>query len=198
MPRKPLVLVAALALLSTGCNWYYNTLPGPDDLMHRVPWFDHMIVQRSVHPYQFADVPRYTVPGTVPVTGGERDWGTGDPWQLQYAFDTMYAKKLPNPTDPAATVARGDTLYHTFCAVCHGPAGNPADATVGPRLGALSLLTPRAKAYPDGYLYSMVRYGRGLMPRYGDKIRPADRWAIVNYVRVLQAAADSTAAGGKN
>jgi mono/diheme cytochrome c family protein len=44
----------------------------------------------------------------------------------------------------------------------------------------------------------MVRYGRGLMPRYGDKIRPADRWAIVNYVRVLQAAADSTAAGGKN
>ena len=28
------------------------------------------------------------------------------------------------------------------------------------------------------------------MPRYGDKVyRPADRWAIVNYVRTLQAAA---------
>jgi hypothetical protein len=34
------------------------------------------------------------------------------------------------------------------------------------------------------------------MPRYGDKIvRPDDRWAVVNYVRSLQAAApDSTAA----
>jgi mono/diheme cytochrome c family protein len=35
----------------------------------------------------------------------------------------------------------------------------------------------------------MIRYGRGVMPHYGDKVyRPADRWAVVNYVRKLQAA----------
>lgn len=200
MPRRLLTACAALGLLLTGgCNWYYNTLPSPDDLMHAIPWFDHMIVQPSVHPYQFADVPRDTPEGTVPVTGGERDWGTGNPWMLQYAFDTLVADRLPNPTDKAATLARGDTLFHTFCSVCHGPAGDPAAATVGPRLGALSLLTPRAKTFKDGYLYSMIRYGRGLMPRYGDKIRPDDRWAIVNYVRTLQAAsADTGHAGGKN
>ena len=49
-----------------------------------------------------------------------------------------------------------------------------------------SLLTPKAMAYSDGYLYSMVRHGRGLMPAYGDKIRGTDRWSVVNYVRVLQ------------
>lgn len=197
MPRKAALLLAlAAALGTTGCNWYYNTLPGPDDLMHAIPWFDHMIVQRSVHPYQYADVPRYTPAGTVPVTGGERDWGRGDPMLLQYAFDTVYADRLPNPTDRAATLARGDTVYHTFCAVCHGPAGNSADATVGPRLGAPSLLTARAKGYKDGYIYSMIRYGRGVMPRYGDKIRPDDRWAVVNYVRKLQAA-DTTTGGAR-
>jgi hypothetical protein len=46
----------------------------------------------------------------------------------------------------------------------------------------------------------MVRYGRGIMPQYGDKVtRPADRWAIVNYVRKLQgqaAVVNTGAAGG--
>lgn len=192
MPRKLTALLVAGSAFLGGCNWYYNTLPGPDDLMHAVPWFDHMIVQRSVHPYQYADVPRYTPEGTVPITGGEREWGTGNPMMLQYAFDTLVANRLPNPTDKSATLARGDTIYHRFCAVCHGPAGNSADATVGPLLGAPSLLTPRARGYKDGYIYSMIRYGRGVMPRYGDKIRPDDRWAVVNYLRTLQAAPDST------
>ena len=37
-------------------------------------------------------------------------------------------------------------------------------------MGAPSLLTARARGYSDGYLYSIMRYGRGVMPRYGDKI----------------------------
>ena len=45
-----------------------------------------------------------------------------------------------------------------------------------------------ARGYNDGYLYSMVRYGRLLMPQYGDKIvRIDERWAVVDYVRSLQA-----------
>jgi mono/diheme cytochrome c family protein len=182
-------------LLTTGCNWYYYDLPSIDEVWYHVPWFDHMIAQRSVHPYSRADIPRYTVAGTVPITGGERDWRVGDPLGASYGFDSTYAKRLPNPTDKQAT-ARGDTLYHTYCAVCHGTDGNSANATVGPKLAAPSLLTDRARSYADGYLYSMVRYGRGIMPQYGDKVtRPADRWAIVNYVRHLQAAAPAVVTG---
>ena len=55
-------------------------------------------------------------------------------------------------------------------------------------MGAPSLLTPRARGYTDGYIYSIIRYGRGVMPRYGDKVVvPAERWAIVSHVRKLQA-----------
>ena len=82
--------------------------------------------------------------------------------------------------------AAGDTLYQNYCAVCHGPAGD-AKGPVSPRIGAPSLLTARARAYTDGYIYSIIRYGRGVMPRYGDKVYlPRDRWAIVNHVRKLQ------------
>lgn len=196
MPRKlPAALALAASLLTGGCNWYYYDTPSIDEIWYHVPWFDHMIAQRSVHPYSRADIPRYTVAGTVPITGGERSWRVGDPLAASYGFDSMYAKRLPNPTDKVAT-ARGDTLYHVYCAVCHGPVGNSAEATVGPKLAAPSLLTDKARGYPDGYLYSMIRYGRGIMPQYGDKItRPADRWAIVNYVRQLQAAAPTVVTG---
>ncbi len=178
MARK---LALAALLLLAGCNWYYDKVPSPDVLMEAIPWFDHMIKSRAVHPYARADVPRNTVPGTVPITGGEADWGAEFT-----AGNPATADKLLNPTVPESTLVRGDTLFHTFCAVCHGNVG-AGDGTVGPKLGAPSLLTDRARGYSDGYLYSIIRYGRGAMGRYGDKVyRREDRWAIVNYVRQLQ------------
>jgi mono/diheme cytochrome c family protein len=175
----------AVVLLG-GCNWYYNTLPSPDDLVKLVPWFDHMITSPAVHPYAKTRAPRNTPKGIVPVTGGEPEWGTGDPTKLVYGFDTLVANKVANPTNRAATLAKGDTVYTNFCSTCHGPLGD-GQGPVGVRIAAMSLLTDKAKGYVDGYLYSMIRYGRGVMPQYGDKIfRVEDRWAAVNYVRKLQ------------
>lgn len=177
------LLTAAAALLVGGCNWYYHTLPSPDDLVAAVPWFDHMIKSRAVHPYQRADIPRTTVPGTVPVTGGEGDW------RAEWAsLNTATADRLVNPTVPEETVVRGDTLFQTYCAVCHGPSGG-GDGPVARKFGGNvpALTNDKVRAFSDGYLYSIIRYGRGNMPRYGDKVhRPEDRWAIVNYVRRLQ------------
>jgi len=196
--------LGALLLAAAGCDFYYHKLPSPDDVLHAVPWFDHMIRARYVRPYETAGVPRNTVPGTVPVTGGEPDWGAE--WA---AGKTATADALRNPTRggagpvprhgaetpeiPGTLDAKGDTLYQTFCAVCHGPAG-AGDGPVGRRIGAPALTTDRARGFSDGYIYSIIRYGRGIMPRYGDKVYdPLDRWAIVNHVRKLQAAA----AGGR-
>jgi mono/diheme cytochrome c family protein len=207
MPRhSPVVLALLVALGTAGCDWYYNTLPSPDDLWHITPWFDHMIVQKSVNPYSRADLPRYTPEGSVPLTGGEADWSAE--W-LQ--GKTTTADALVNPTTtgaagprvrhgamtpdlPGSIDAKGDTLYQNFCETCHGPAG-AGDGPVGRRMGAFPLLTPRARAFSDGYIYSIIRYGRGVMPRYGDKVfDPMDRWAIVDHVRKLQAQAPQPAA----
>lgn len=209
------LVAAALALASSGCQFWYDKVPSPDHLWYRIAWFDHMIKSPAVNPYSRADVPREVVKGSVPLGGGEADWQTGDPAMLAYAFDQAVADRLANPTRtggpmpkpgpalpeiPAELVARGDTLYHTYCAVCHGDKG-AGDGPVAARfVGVPSLLTERARGYTDGYLYSIVRYGRGLMPKYGDKLPDQrDRWAIVNHVRALQAAgAAPTVAGGRN
>ncbi len=175
------LLLGALLLL-TGCNWWYDKVPSPDQLWYRIPWFDHMLGSRAVFPYETAGVPRRTPEGIVPITGAEAEWGA----EFKRGVFTT-ANSLRNPTSPQETLARGDTLYHFFCAVCHGGAGT-GNGPVGLRMGAPALVTDRARAFSDGYLYSYIRYGgQTIMPRYGDKIyRPEDRWAVVNYVRHLQ------------
>jgi mono/diheme cytochrome c family protein len=177
----PGALALVAALLATGCDYYYNDVPSPDALMHAIPWFDGMIKSPAVHPYQRADIPRQAVPGTVPITGSEGDW-SGE-W---VTGNTTTADRLGNPLAGQAATARGDTLYQTFCAVCHGVSG-AGDGPVGPKVAAFPLNTDRARAFSDGYLYSIIRFGRGIMPAYGDRVRGQARWEIVNYVRSLQA-----------
>ena len=186
--------LALLLLFSGACDFYYYRLPSPDELWHVIPWFDHMIHARYIRPYETHKVPRYTPEGTVPVSGGEPDWSSE--W---VSGKTTTANALRNPLSrahpPGASLpvipreieAAGDTLYRNFCGVCHGPTGN-ADGSVSRQMGAPSLLTPRARGYSDGYIYGIIRYGRGVMPRYGDKVVvPAERWAIVSHVRKIQA-----------
>ena len=40
----------------------------------------------------------------------------------------------------------------------------------------MSIVTDKAKAYADGYIFGMIRNGRGLMPTY-NRIEEPDRWA---------------------
>lgn len=186
--------LAALTLSTTSCDFYYHRLPSPDDLWHIIPWFDHMVQARYIRPYETQLVPRYTPEGSVPVSGGEPDWSAewvaGRTTTANALKNPLTAAHPPGPSLPVIPrqfEAAGDTLYQNFCSVCHGATGN-ADGTVSRQMGAPSLLTPRARGYADGYLYGIIRYGRGVMPRYGDKVVvPADRWAIVGHVRKLQA-----------
>jgi mono/diheme cytochrome c family protein len=171
----PAALACALAALA--CN--------PDDVVHRVGWFATMRHQRSVKPYA---EPRMPVPGTVPVTGDEVD---------SVAMEA--ADRLPNPrARTAESLNRGQWVYDTYCLVCHGPAGlgdGPISAANGRELpgpfpGIPSLVDADRQQLTDGWLYAVVTnaqvMGRGLMPRYGDKVRGTDRWDVVNYVRGLQ------------
>jgi mono/diheme cytochrome c family protein len=198
--KPPRAALATLLLLLGACDFYYYRLPSPDDLWRIIPWFDQMIHARYIRPYETDRVPRNTPEGTVPISGGEPDWSaewvTGKTTTVN-ALKNPFATSGSSASHPGPSVPRiprevdaaGDTLFQTFCSVCHGPTGN-ADGTVSRQIGAPSLLTARARAYSDGYIYSIIRYGRGVMPRYGDKVYdPTDRWSIVNHVRKLQAGA---------
>ncbi|MCI0432460.1 MAG: cytochrome c [Gemmatimonadetes bacterium] len=97
----------------------------------------------------------------------------------------------------------GQQMYDRHCMVCHGAQGrgdgpivqrDPAEAKYPPL--APDLTTPVTVARPDGYLYGMIRVARsGIMPPYGPRTTHRERWAIVTYVRQLQAAAGAQPGG---
>ena len=192
--------LAALTLSTTGCDFWYNRVPSPDDLWHVIPWFDHMIKAKYIRPYQTAAVPRYTPPGIVPVTGGEPDWSAE--WTTG---KTTTANALRNPYAAGA----GDSAKAWPAGARRGRYSPRRRGRGRHAVRDLLLGVPRHRGrrertglfadrravpadrtgprYSDGYIYSIIRYGRGVMPRYGDKVYlPSDRWAIVNHVRKLQ------------
>jgi hypothetical protein len=44
----------------------------------------------------------------------------------------------------------------------------------------------------DGYVFGMIRNGRGLMPPY-NRIEEHDRWDLINYLRAIQTNGASSA-----
>ena len=100
----------------------------------------------------------------------------------------------PVPAD-AASLARGEEMFLRTCAVCHGETGIGAQAYIAekhPLLPIYNVSGTQVAGYTDGYIYGMIRVGRGLMPPYGHQVSNFDRWHIVNYVRTLQRAAGNT------
>jgi len=124
-------------------------------------------------------------------------------WRVSYAqlpgtIDSMSTLANSVPAD-SGSVQRGRVYYQINCAVCHGRsgAGNGTATTLG--MVPMPLTSDRAKAFTDGYIWGMMRNGRGLMPSY-NRIEERDRWDVVNYIRALQGAlpgivADTTPRG---
>ena len=166
-------------------------------------WFTDFKDQPDIDPWQSpADTigARGNPQGSVPVSGA-----IAPSYVASYANggkvldDTLAALHNPVAAD-ARSLDNGRKYYQINCAVCHGLAGGEAptapgggalgNGTVaGPKYGFYppSLRTDRVRGFSDGYIWGIIRNGRGLMPSY-DRIEEMDRWDVVNYVRALQAA----------
>lgn len=86
-----------------------------------------------------------------------------------------------------ALLLRGQAEYDVFCAICHGRDGYGKGIVV--RRGfpvATSFHDERLRELPDGHFFDIITNGRGAMYPYGARISPADRWAIVAYIRALK------------
>ena len=84
-------------------------------------------------------------------------------------------------------VDRGQDRYNIYCIVCHGAVGGGDGMVV--RRGYPQPPTyhdDRLRNAPVGHFYDVITNGWGRMNSYAAQIQPADRWAIVAYIRTLQ------------
>ncbi|HLU25276.1 MAG TPA: cytochrome c [Longimicrobiales bacterium] len=180
-----MILPAALALGAGACTPLDNALAS-------IPAFAFMRSAPSFDPYEAT---RPAPPGSVPylTPSGPPEPPLPATAQALEAFGATVTNPIP-PTPES--IERGKALYERYCFVCHGATGQgngpvvqgPGDEP-GRRLPPVvpNLLLPASMARTDAYMYAVIRVGRGLMPRYGDKVTPTERWHIVNYIRQLQA-----------
>jgi len=153
-------------------------------------WFPQMKRQIAVQAYEEVlhrdQLEGFTPPeGTVPVGGSAFPDVAALPIPEQESLENPFPATLES-------LKRGEMLFARYCATCHGPGGAGNGPVAGPPFGTgpLGLVLPIggptsiAKGLTDGHIYTTISMGRGRMPNYR-RIRPEDRWNIVNFVREL-------------
>ena len=170
-------LLAILAFTATACEWFTDFKQQPSIK----PWGQFSADSGELKGFR------------AQPTGSVSTHGSFAPgYQVSYAntipaIDSFAAIANPVPPDERS-LANGRKYFQVTCAVCHGDLGdgNGAMKQLNPMYGfAPSLIADVTKARTDGYIWGMMRNGRGLMPP-ANRISEMERWDVVNYVRGLQ------------
>ncbi|HIA26984.1 MAG TPA: cytochrome c [Planctomycetes bacterium] len=133
---------------------------------------------------------RLPVPGTVARGELRADehyyWGTVEgKWAVSFPAQVTVNNEL---------LDRGRDRFAIYCTPCHGLSGH-GDGMVQRRTefadyGAWAigdLTAEKALAYPIGQVFNIISYGINTMPPYGSQVPVEDRWALVSWVKTLQA-----------
>jgi mono/diheme cytochrome c family protein len=171
--------IFAVALLA-GCSWFtdFKQQPKID------PW------ETASDTIAFRGNPQMSVPIYGSAAPGFA-YGRG---ALPAVIDSMSGIANPVAVD-ARSLRNGQMEYQINCAVCHGPRGmgdGPVTQFGYPPM-PIGAGSRAATQYSDGYIFGMIRNGRGLMPPY-NRIEESERWDLINYLRALQRGGDSVSA----
>lgn len=164
-------LVAPAVLSLTACEWFTDFKRQPSV----VTWEQDSIL-KSV---------RGAPQGSVPRTGTAVSAMQVSYANLPFQIDTIGVVAVNPIPVTEASLANGHKYYQINCAVCHGDKGDGMGPVMKYGVPPINLLMDMTRNRTDGYIFGMMRNGRGLMPPY-NRIEESDRWDVVNYVRALQ------------
>jgi mono/diheme cytochrome c family protein len=101
--------------------------------------------------------------------------------------DGKFVVDLPVPvTKPL--LLRGQERFNIYCSPCHGRTGDGQGMIVGRGFKQPSTFhVDRLRNERAGYFFDVMTNGFGQMSSYASQVAPEDRWAIVSWIRTLQA-----------
>jgi len=114
---------------------------------------------------------------------------------IPYPFEgqTNPTEVLSNPSFPTKeNLQLGQRKFLTYCSPCHGNYADGDSRLNGQFPNPPTLHSERAINFSDGMIYHIITNGQNVMPSYASQVTREERWAIVNYIRVLQRAKNAT------
>ncbi len=163
-------------------------------------WFTDFKQQPKLDPWETASdtiAMRANPQGSVPIYGSDAPGFAFGRAQMIATVDSM--SRLANPiAADERSLRNGGQQFQINCAVCHGPAGmgDGAVTKFGFPPMPIGAGSNAATRLSDGYLFGIIRNGRGLMPPY-NRIEEPDRWDLINYLRAVQAGTAPTVVVGR-
>ncbi len=101
--------------------------------------------------------------------------------------DGKFVLDLPVPLTKDLLV-RGRERFNIFCSPCHGRTGNGQGMIVQRGFkNPSSFHVDRLRNERAGYFFDVMTNGFGQMSSYASQVAPEDRWAIVAWLKTLQA-----------
>src|SRR6266480_2375020 len=175
------ILLLAAPLLLTACEWFTDFKRQPS-IWTWEPVKDTLTPSRGN--------PQMSVPTTgTAVAGFQVSYGA-----FPATIDSMSGLRNPTPATDTS-LANGRKYFQINCAVCHGDRAMGDGPATRFGMPGINLTTDMTKGRSDGYIFGMIRNGRGLMPPY-NRIEEMDRWDVVNYLRGLQGVSGKSVAVG--
>ena len=131
----------------------------------------------------------FRMPGTV-ARGQEQT----DSYFLTGMSDGKEGDGFPFPVT-MQVLERGQERFNIYCSPCHSRVGNGEGRIVQRGYQqAPDFHSERLRAAPAGHFFNVITRGYGAMPDYHIELAPADRWAVVAYIRALQLSQNATTA----
>ena len=170
LPASVKVLaIALLALLLSACQNNMRNQPRYKPLA-RSEFFPDGMASRPIPPN--------TIPQSLELQEGPFYTGRDEAGQLVQQIPVSLTLQI---------LERGQERYDIFCSPCHGFVGDGQGMIVQRGFAAPpSFNTDRLRQTPAGHYFDVITNGFGQMYAYAYRIEPADRWAIVAYIRALQ------------
>lgn len=181
-----LALTALLGAAGGGCRGNRSAEP-PVHLNPNMDDQDYREAQEGSELFEDGRAMRPVVPGTV-ARGALRESDHLHRGELGGVKATSFPMEVDR-----TLLWRGKARYDIYCTPCHGAAGTGNGIVVKKGMVPPPKFTdPRVRAMAVGQLFDVISRGVRNMPGYAAQIPAADRFAIIAYVRALQASQSAT------
>jgi mono/diheme cytochrome c family protein len=190
MKRKYLNTLSKLTVIAvvfsiSSCKEKDGLAPEYMPDMYRSPSVEAYVDYGELRGKQGNDSIRNRMSASMPVEGTIPRGFMPYPYENSIEGYNLAGENLKSPfPSTTETIAEGKVLYGMFCVHCHGTTGQGDGILVQrEKFPPLPIKFIPGLDLPEGKMFHVVTFGKGLMGSHSSQLNKEERWKIIHYIR---------------